>query len=77
MRGALPPCSASPANSVHIILDGEGEGVVDDIVDPGDVEASRCNVSRDKQRHLLKDDHASSQYHARGLTCPDLNSSTA
>ena len=37
---------------VHIVLNGEGEGEVDDKVHAGDVETSSSDISGHKQRHL-------------------------
>ena len=37
---------------VHVVLNGKGEGEVDDIVHAGDVETSSSDISGHKQRHL-------------------------
>ena len=37
---------------VHVVLNGKGEGEVDDIVHAGDVETSSSYISGHKQRHL-------------------------
>lgn len=44
--------TASTTDTVHIVFGCEGEGVVDDDLDIGDVQATCCHVSGNQQWHL-------------------------
>ncbi|KAI3478703.1 hypothetical protein L1887_59340 [Cichorium endivia] len=44
--------ATSTADAVHIVLDGEREGVVDDVLDVGDVQSTRRHIGSHQQRRL-------------------------
>mmetsp|Transcript_2207 Transcript_2207/g.8556 ORF Transcript_2207/g.8556 Transcript_2207/m.8556 type:complete len:265 (+) Transcript_2207:323-1117(+) len=50
VRKSCLPRATGSANAVHVILGGEGKGVVDDVLDTLDVQASRGDVGGDQKR---------------------------
>ena len=45
--------SAGAADPVHIVFYGEREGVINDVLDVGQIHSPRCNVSRNQQIALF------------------------
>mmetsp|Transcript_1982 Transcript_1982/g.5992 ORF Transcript_1982/g.5992 Transcript_1982/m.5992 type:complete len:219 (+) Transcript_1982:625-1281(+) len=62
-RGPLSPSSRRPPCSMNVVVRIGGEVKADNVAEAGDIDPSRCDLSRHHQRHLPERPLAQSSHH--------------